>query len=454
VFPAPPSPLFVWPKIAICEFFMNIHKIGRNDNCPCGSGRKFKKCHGTLSTKQAPPESFPPVAVRLAPTGAVPQEVLARALTSMRQHQLREQERTRRYGLVRPLIAADFHGFKFVAIGSTLLYMPSDKCRFLTDVLITYVPHLFGREWFDQEIAKPPDERHVVMQWRIKGMNYMNAQPREPDGTYSATPTGPLLAYLTFAYDLFVVAHNGRLDCRLVERLKQKDQFQGARHELFAEATCLRAGFQIEREDESDRSIRHAEFTAKHIATGQMISVEAKSKHRPGVLGQAGVREPNDSVSLRFGHLLNDAVAKNPAHPLVVFLDMNMPFETANRFLTPQVMQPGPHPYILQTLDRMKKQFGGRDPITQLVITNHPGHYTGDHEIPRRPHMVCQIPLRPLKPARMEALLSITEATNLYGNIPQELPGDFSPSRQSNKTPGSDLQRRQGPPPCEAKSAR
>jgi len=41
-------------------------------------------------------------------------------------------------------------------------------------------------------------------------------------------------------------------------------------------------------------------------------------------------------MSLRFGYLLNDAVAKNPAHPLVVFLDMNISFETANRFLTPQ----------------------------------------------------------------------------------------------------------------------
>ena len=23
------------------------HKVGRNDPCPCGSGRKFKKCHGS-----------------------------------------------------------------------------------------------------------------------------------------------------------------------------------------------------------------------------------------------------------------------------------------------------------------------------------------------------------------------------------------------------------------------
>ncbi len=22
------------------------HKIGRNEQCPCGSGRKYKKCHG------------------------------------------------------------------------------------------------------------------------------------------------------------------------------------------------------------------------------------------------------------------------------------------------------------------------------------------------------------------------------------------------------------------------
>ena len=22
-------------------------KVGRNDPCPCGSGKKFKKCHGT-----------------------------------------------------------------------------------------------------------------------------------------------------------------------------------------------------------------------------------------------------------------------------------------------------------------------------------------------------------------------------------------------------------------------
>jgi hypothetical protein len=123
-------------------------------------------------------------------------------------------------------------------------------------------------------------------------------------------------------------------------------------------------------------------------------------------------------MNLRFGYLLNDAVAKNPAHPLVVFLDMNMPFETANRFLTPQP----PHPFIIRTVNRMRKEHGGKDPITQLIITNHPGHYTKDQEMPNRAHMLGQISLLPLKPARMEALMAITQATTLYGSIPQELP--------------------------------
>ncbi|MEN8905447.1 MAG: SEC-C metal-binding domain-containing protein [Clostridiales bacterium] len=26
---------------------MNRFKAGRNDDCPCGSGKKYKKCHGS-----------------------------------------------------------------------------------------------------------------------------------------------------------------------------------------------------------------------------------------------------------------------------------------------------------------------------------------------------------------------------------------------------------------------
>ncbi|HEX9571763.1 MAG TPA: SEC-C metal-binding domain-containing protein, partial [Burkholderiales bacterium] len=39
---APPA-----PKPA--PFVRQMGKIGRNDPCPCGSGKKYKHCHGKLS---------------------------------------------------------------------------------------------------------------------------------------------------------------------------------------------------------------------------------------------------------------------------------------------------------------------------------------------------------------------------------------------------------------------
>jgi preprotein translocase subunit SecA len=34
---------------AVEPFVRNARKVGRNEPCPCGSGRKFKQCHGKLA---------------------------------------------------------------------------------------------------------------------------------------------------------------------------------------------------------------------------------------------------------------------------------------------------------------------------------------------------------------------------------------------------------------------
>jgi len=31
-------------------FVRNERKVGRNEPCPCGSGKKYKHCHGALSS--------------------------------------------------------------------------------------------------------------------------------------------------------------------------------------------------------------------------------------------------------------------------------------------------------------------------------------------------------------------------------------------------------------------
>ena len=34
------------PNVVRREPVRNPHKVGRNELCPCGSGKKFKQCHG------------------------------------------------------------------------------------------------------------------------------------------------------------------------------------------------------------------------------------------------------------------------------------------------------------------------------------------------------------------------------------------------------------------------
>jgi hypothetical protein len=328
---------------------------------------------------------------------------------------------TRQFGQVRPPIFLDYLDYKFVIAGNKVVYQPKEQARFFNDILLNFVQNTFGREWFEAEVAKPRGTRHPVFEARYKALSYMKAQPRDAQGVYKAQMTGPMLGYFTFAYDLFTVQDNGRLDARLIERLKNCDQFQGARHELFAEATCLRAGYSIEHEDETDGSTRHAEFTATHKATGQEVSVEAKSKHRPGVLGFPGARQAEDEHNLNVGQLLNDAIRKNTPHPLVVFFDLNLPWSPASRLLEKRIP---PHPVIQGTLDRMRRRHSGRDPINLLVVTNHPEHYSADEEAAPSPQILSiqtQLPVKPV--ARPAALMAIHEATNLYGRIPQFFDG-------------------------------
>jgi len=40
---------------------VNSHKVGRNDPCPCGSGKKFKKCCLDLQRQDEPPSGLPQV---------------------------------------------------------------------------------------------------------------------------------------------------------------------------------------------------------------------------------------------------------------------------------------------------------------------------------------------------------------------------------------------------------
>jgi preprotein translocase subunit SecA len=45
----PPGPLPAAAE-ATAPFVRGERKVGRNEPCPCGSGKKYKHCHGALSS--------------------------------------------------------------------------------------------------------------------------------------------------------------------------------------------------------------------------------------------------------------------------------------------------------------------------------------------------------------------------------------------------------------------
>jgi hypothetical protein len=203
------------------------------------------------------------------------------------------------------------------------------------------------------------------------------------------------------------------LQKRIVERLKHKDQFQGARHELFSAATCIRAGYTIEFEDESDRSQKHSEFVATHRQTQQSICVEAKSRHRQGILGVSGTRSPDDEVRVRVRGLLNSALKKPVSHPFVIFLDLNLP-PSSPVPLTQEWFQKIGKPIL-----REREKEGANDPWNLLVFSNYPDHYVDDEQPAPSGYAVGLVGRSPkIAAAHAEAIMAIFDAALKFGHLP------------------------------------
>lgn len=371
--------------------------LGSDDPCPCRSGKLFGEC--CLREGRAAYESGIPV-IKIPHAPAELGEFLAA-----------ERRRQDHFGEVRPAIHADWRGLKVVAVGNKVHF--SEKWKTPADFLSDYLKSVMGAEWDRAELKKPLGDRHQVMQWYDGMCRFQARQQRGSDGIFAVAPNGAMRAYLLLAYDLYTLNHHRALQDRLVHRLRNADQYQGARHELFAAATCIRAGFDIEHEDESDGSSKHTEFTAVHRRTGAHISVEAKSRHRKGVLGEPGVRVPDDRVRVRIGHLVNEALKKPRLHPFVIFVDLNLPPNSPaplSREWYKTVADP-----LLLGIDRK----GGEDPWDLLVFSNYPDHYATGDDPAENGYAVgmfgknCRIGSEP--PAE---IMAVADAANKFGTLP------------------------------------
>jgi hypothetical protein len=334
------------------------------------------------------------------------------------QHQLAEsvekvRRRTEKYGYVRPIIATTFNSYRLVAVGNTLYW--SETWKTVPDFLDYYIKTMLGQEWGTAEMQKPLADRHPLLQWynSVCRLQRANSNSKDAEGLYCGAKDGPSAAYYQLAYDLYVLADHLKLQKRIVARLKHPQLFQGARYELTVATHCIRARFDIEHEDEEDKSTKHPEFIATHKETGQAIAVEAKSRHRPGVLGFPGERQENPKAGLT--SLLRAAFAKAEAIqlPYVVFVDLNLPpSEGAD------LRELGWFQEVLREIGQLAEE-GSPDPCNLLIFTNQPQHYGAEAAPNPGSDRVSVLSLNPKTPVEHpRALDALHDAARQYGRIP------------------------------------
>lgn len=258
----------------------------RNQLCHCGSGRRYKHCHGQL-------------------------DIPAEFIHELEARHLRAVTHKARHGAIRVPIVQPWGDKQVRVAGADIFVGP---CGTFNDFLDGYLENCLGHEWWYQQSTTTSAEMHQILEWhRI------------------ATKAAPAWCAATaalrrVAYDLFVLRDNAEVREKVLTRLRTRHQFQGARFELAVAAGAVCGGFQVSFYDEDDRSQQWPEFLAKCPHTGVSLAIEAKSRHRNGTLGVGGTRDVEARADV--GGLIGRALAKQPREPYVIFVEVNLAWPT------------------------------------------------------------------------------------------------------------------------------
>jgi hypothetical protein len=289
-------------------------KIGRNQPCPCGSGKKYKKCCGDLRARESPSRQLDP-------------QVDRRIQQKLREIEAENIQREKQQGLGKSIVAVEFHDHRFVAVGNKLYW--SKKWKTFQDFLRDHVINQLGCEWFRGEIAKPEHRQHPIARWFEQSIADLKRLGKQEGEITTGPMTGAQSAFLNLAYNLYLIAHHadpeesGQLIATILERLKsgRSDDFIGKLFETYAAATFLKAGFKLSYENESNGKTSHVEFVATYPSTGKKFSVEVKARNR--ATSENGLAD--DVKRLRVASKLNKALAKAAEHARVVMIEVNVP---------------------------------------------------------------------------------------------------------------------------------
>ena len=339
--------------------------MGRNEPCHCGSGKKYKRCHLDLDLDRDAQRAF----VEALPT-----------LQAKMQHS-QEYDRILReeYGVyINYVSPIQWQGQKIWAIGSRLYTnrRPNETYHeFIFDVLRLTL----GEEWWTAQAALPTADQHFVFRCfeQLRAFWVTNTDPGElaRHGRVSAEMNGWVRYLLSLAWDIATLLHAGKPPPEVIDRLRDRGQYQGARYEIAIAAIFARLDCSIRwlDADPALQKVKHVEFEAQHRPTGQTVAVEAKSRHRSGVLhqpGQADADEPLRKNQQMVRRLFNKAVEKAPEKmPYFIFIDINAPSDTRVQW------QAG----VQHWMNRMAAPTADQpDKYNATYITNFSPHYDGD----------------------------------------------------------------------------
>ena len=277
-----------------------------------------------------------------------------------------------------------------------------------------------GSDWWDEQSELPEDDRHIVFSWATDWADFTAAHTDNEHAdagrpTFSADAPGTLWALVTFGYDLYCLLQTDHLPVELIKRLRNRDQFQGARYEVAVAAIMKRAGFDLEFIDDATATEKHSEFIATDRHGSTRLAVEAKSRHRPGVLHTEGEFQ-YDGDWKGLARLVRDALAKVSGDlPLIVFVDVNLPHAKGSK--------PEDKPW-LNDLSRAMEAVGkptqaDPDGFALLFATSFSDHFAGLEELAPPGEWVVVVPSFSAVPLRdAEVRDRIIEVVGRYGEIP------------------------------------
>lgn len=273
-------------------------------------------------------------------------------------------------------------------------------------------------------MAKAEADRHFVMKC-FEDYERFTREMATPEnqqlaGVWATGPSGYALYLLSLAWDVASLIGASNLPDDLVARLLDPVAYQGARYELAVAAVFARLDCDVRflDQDETLRGEKHVEFIATHRPTGQQIAVEAKSRHRAGVIhvpGDADADDPLRGDARAVRGLFKKATEKAPEEmPFFIFIDVNAPLEPDADGLDKRWMQD-----IREWMGRFPTPNAEEpDAYNALFVTNFAPHYQGA-ELAGAGEWAAVKPLYTRCPLQFDLTSMLEHALNNYQRVPE-----------------------------------